>query len=386
MNNKEITILKYHLKLAGGLEKQTEGIIQRCLDKNYKVSLITTKTKNSLPLNHSSFLTFHFVKNFTFLNFFKILFFDLKASSIIKKKKPKISLAMDRTTNQTHIRTGNGIHKAYLEKRKKYFGFWDHLLGIVRPFNHLILYLEKKAFKNPSLKTIITNSQMVKDEILKFYKIPASKITVIHNGTSLKYSQKFFQDSLVKKNEIAKKLNINPHKYNFLFIGNGYKRKGLKILLTATSLLKKKYDNFNLLIVGKEKKINKYKQYAKKIGLTNHALFFGEQQNTMSFYQIADSFVQPSYYDPFANTTIEALSMGLFTISSQENGGKEIINKKNGLIIKDLLNAAEIAHCLEKALKNPKTEKTATVIRNSVNHLDISYQQDKIIETILNDD
>ena len=46
------------------------------------------------------------------------------------------------------------------------------------------------------------------------------------------------------------------------------------------------------------------------------------------FYQMADALVIPSFYDPFANVTVEALAMGLFVLSSKHNGGPEILTKK----------------------------------------------------------
>ena len=386
MTKEEISILKYHFNVLGGLEKQTNSIVTELLNKGYKVTVITTKPKSPILDVSSSEINFHFVKIRTFFSFFKILLFELKTSSLVKKNRPKIILGIDRTTAQTHIRAGNGTHKAYLEKRKKYFGFLDYISCITNPLHLLILHIEKKAFESSFLQKIITNSEMVKSEILKFYKVDPSKINVIHNGTAWEKLQKSFEESFSEKIKIAGKLKIDPNKYNFLFIGNGYKRKGLNSLLKASSILKKKNNEFNLLIIGKDKNIKKYKKYANSLGLAGNAIFFGEQKNVLPFYQIADAFVQPSYYDPFANTTVEALAMGVFTITSKENGGKEIINNENGIIIDDLLNDEDTALCLEKAIKTPKSQERALIIRNSVKHLELSTQLDKVIKTLLNND
>ncbi len=54
------------------------------------------------------------------------------------------------------------------------------------------------------------------------------------------------------------------------------------------------------------------------------------------FYQLADALAIPSFYDPFANVTVEALAMGLFVVSSRSNGGFEILDPSKGIIIENL--------------------------------------------------
>ena len=44
----------------------------------------------------------------------------------------------------------------------------------------------------------------------------------------------------------------------------------------------------------------------------------GYPDNVLKFYKIADCLVIPSFYDPFANVTVEALAMGVFVITSNE--------------------------------------------------------------------
>jgi UDP-glucose:(heptosyl)LPS alpha-1,3-glucosyltransferase len=376
--SKKIAILKNTFNSYGGLEKQTNLIAKAFLEKGFCVSIVTTKPKNinNLPAD----INFHFMKKWAFFSFFKILFFERQTASWIKKNKPEIILGIDRTTKQTHIRAGNGVHKAYLQNRKKYFSMFNYLICKINPLHHLVLKIEKKAFESSFLKKIIVNSYMVKTQILKYYHLSSSKIKVVHNGVQWKDLEKDCLASIEKKIKISKELNIDPQKHNFLFVGNGYKRKGLLVLLKAASALKNK--DFNILIIGKDKKIKKYKKYAKELSLEKNTFFFEKQKNITPFYQIADTFVLPTYYDPFANTTVEALAMGLYTITSKENGAHEIINEKNGIIIENLLDFNEITDILTKAMIKNKTLKSILNIRNTIKHLDISNQLNKIIKII----
>jgi UDP-glucose:(heptosyl)LPS alpha-1,3-glucosyltransferase len=98
------------------------------------------------------------------------------------------------------------------------------------------------------------------------------------------------------------------------------------------------------------------------------------------FYQMADVLVIPSFYDPFANVTIEALAMGLFIVSSKHNGGHEIITKENGTVIENLLHIDSLSHALENCLNHPKTTMSANRIRQSVAHLDFSTQLKELMK------
>lgn len=367
------------LSASGGLEKQTNLIINALIKRGFIIHFVTTRPKFNLPLQEN--ISFNFVKRWPLFSFFRILFFNIQANSWVKKNKPEIILGIDRTTNQTHIRAGNGVHRAYLEKRKKYFGFLDYLLNKLNPLHYLVLHIEKKAFENNDLKKIIVNSNMVKSEILKYYWVDPKKIEVIHNGVEWATCEKAFDRSFQDREEIAKKLNLDPSKFFFLFVGNGFKRKGLDKVLIALSEMAEK--NFHLLIVGKDKNLNKYKKFVNDIGLRSNVSFFGVQPSLELFYQLSDALILPSYYDPFANVTLEALSMGLFTITSKENGAHEIIDEENGIILNNLNDIQEIKKSLENAMKKKKNYQNAKKIRDSVKHLDVPSYLDKFIDTLL---
>lgn len=383
MTKKNIAIVKMNLSASGGLEKQTNLIVNALTQKGFSISFITTKPKSALPFQEK--ISFHFVKRWPLFSFLRILFFNAGANRWVKKNRPDITLGIDRTTNQTHIRAGNGVHRAYLENRKKYFGLFDFVINKLNPLHYLVLYIEKKAFQNRELKKIIVNSNMVKSEIIKHYNIDPKKIAVIHNGVEWEKNKIAFERSFEVKNTLAKNLQLNPSKFTFLFVGNGFKRKGLDKVLQAASLIKNKND-FQLIIVGKDKNIAKYKKYAATLGLKPNIFFFGLQPSLETFYQISDCLILPSYYDPFANVTLEALSMGLFTITSKENGAHEIIDEENGLIINDLNNINEILSCIVKAMEKKKRVESAKKIRDSVKHLDASFYLEKIIDTLITDE
>ncbi len=365
----EITILKYSFNPLGGLEKQALLISEHLLKQGLNVTILTT-SKQNFPKGVIPF----FIHKGPPLSFFRLFYWHIRSKFFIKKTKPSLVLALDRTTSQTHIRAGNGVHKAYLENKKKYTGILKNLLDFFNPLNMLINYLEKKAFLTSK---IIVNSNMVKDEIIKYYSTPRDKIFVIHNGVEWEKNKESFDKWPEKKLGLLKKLSLNE-KPIFLFCGNGYERKGLTLLLKALSLIKQ---DFHLLIIGKDKKQKKFQQLAASLKLENKTTFLGFQKDLLPYYQLADTFVLPSYYDPFANTTLESLSLGLFNITSKQNGAHEIINKENGIVLESL-DVSSLHLALLEALKYQKLKK-ALLVRNSIKHLDIKNQLKELEKVFL---
>lgn len=361
----KVALLISRYNCIGGLEKSTKALWHAFEKRGCKVTILTTGEKSCEPnvtvLGKSSSWSYYHLNHF-----------DQLCKDWLQKNPQDIVFGMERTTTQTHLRAGSGVHKVYLHRRAQQDSFFKKLSFSINPLHLSLLSKEKKAFEDPSLKVLFTNSQMVAHEILENYQVDPSKIAVVHNGVQWHEWQTQFDHSQQVRKE-------GP--FHLLFIGNGYQRKGLAFLLQALSLRKQK--NFVLSIVGKEKNISFYKKMTAKLGLSDVVTFFGPQKNLFPFYTKADALVIPSLYDPFANVTVEASAMGLFVVSSAYNGGHEVLTPNNGVVIENLFNPESVAHALEFAFARPKTKESAQSIRNSVKGLDFSNQLDKIVNISL---
>ena len=416
-------ILKNQLNDDGGLEKQTFSICKAFSQKypgrqaqnkakdgnpepevQKKIVILTTKAKTNKKQKSNASSAFklknhflknlhlHLIKKLPVPHFLQLVYYNHQVKKYLKKHPHKLVLGLDKSTCQTHLRMGNGLHSFFLKQRRAYENFWKKLFLFFDPRHWTILWFEKKALLNPNLRKIITNSHMVKDQILTLYPAHEKKIKVVHNGIKWKKLKKNFQASFQKRSAFLKEKNLNASEntHHFLFVGHGFKRKGLDILLQALSLLKQDQIShkteitktaWHLSIVGKDKQAKFYQKLAKKLGLEKNVTFFGRQKDCLSFYSICDTFVLPSYYDPFANTTLEALAMGVFTITSAYNGGKEVINPKNGYVMQTM-DPHELFLVLKNALSHPKTEASAEQIRLSVKHLEMDQQISLLIKEL----
>lgn len=377
MSKKNLFILKRNIHKKGGLEKYTLRSAIAFNEKGYNVTILSTNPSSNISFPN---IDLKYFKTNKWPGYRRMKDFDNFCQSFIEKNKPKIILGMDRNRHQTHIRAGNGVHICYLQSRKLTDNYFKIRSFAYNPLHRYILDLEKKAFENPRVKKIITNSQMIKDQIHRYFTTPKEKVQVIHNGVEWHEMKKSFDSSIEMRMQIAKKYLLDPSKRFLLFVGNGYRRKGLKQLLYGLSLTKEK--EYYLFILGKEKNISYYKKLSQKLHLEKKVLFLGAEKEIMPFYQASDILMLPTFYDPFANVTLEALAMGLYIVTSHFNGAKEILSDKSGMIFDDLLSPDAIAATIEKAMNHPKTPISAKNIRNSVSHLDFSHQMKKLIDCI----
>ena len=378
--NQTVYLLKQRLGNLGGLEKYTWRIAHAFAKRNCPITILTSdpiEQAHDHPLIHFRALNCRYK-----LSVLRLQEFDKKVRHYLADNPSNIVFGMDRTRSQTHLRLGSGIHRAFLQTRHYTDSFFKQIVTPLNPLHRLILSIEKQSLENPKLRCLFTNSHMVKQEVLSYYKVDPSKIHVIHNGVEWYELQKEFDTWVERKPTIASNIHLDPTTYHFLFIGNGYQRKGLDVLLQALALLGK--EDFHLSVLGKEKKLSTYIDKTKKLGLAKKVSFYGQRSDVRKFYQLCDCLVIPSFYDPFANVTVEALAMGLFVISSKSNGGHEVLTPSNGLILDTLLDPTCLASALKKALSTPKTWVNSQSLRSSVKHLDFSSQTTSLVDISLN--
>lgn len=371
---KHVVLLKSQVRSKGGLEKSASRIAKAFAERGARVSVLTTGTNSHIEGE----ISVHATKPPIWPPFFRMEHFDRFVADWLKKNPADLIFGMDRNRFQTHFRAGNGVHDAYLKSRILTEGKWKYYSCLLNPMHRKILDIEKKAFENPSLKKLFTNSHMVKQQILERFSTDPEKIQVIHNGVEWHEMEGDFNVWSEKREELLRARALPSDAFHLLFIGNGYLRKGLLQLLAAIAELKTA--DIHLSVIGKESHLGLYQAAARKLGIGARVHFFGPQVDTRPFYQYADALAIPSFYDPFANVTVEALAMGLFVISSKFNGGSEILTPECGVVIDELQSKSSVAEALRIALNHSKTKKSARVRRLLVERLDFSHQMRALIE------
>ncbi len=214
--------------------------------------------------------------------------------------------SLERVWECDAYRAGDGVHAAWLQRRATFEPWWKPLFRRLQRKHHELTRLERTLFTGGA-KRIITNSQMVRDEITARFQTPAHRITVIHNGIPPTQPQPETREPL------RKKLHLAPDRFTLLFTGSGWERKGLRFAIGALPA------NTTLLVAGAGKRDN--------LPDMDSVQFLGPQSRTEidQLLTAADAFILPTLYEPFSNACLEALAAGLPVITTTANGFAEII-------------------------------------------------------------
>jgi UDP-glucose:(heptosyl)LPS alpha-1,3-glucosyltransferase len=162
---------------------------------------------------------------------------------------------------------------------------------------------------------------MVREEIRRGFRIEPEKLHVIYNGIDL---EQFHPRLRARLRDVTRaELACGPDETLFLFVGSGFARKGLDAAIQALAQARNR--SFRLVVAGRDREENFYRDLSAKAGIGDRVRFLGGREDVRPLYAAADCFILPSRYDPFPNTGLEALAMGLPSIVSSSCGAAEVV-------------------------------------------------------------
>lgn len=371
-------IIKSNYTPYGGGEKYTTRLINAFVKRGITVDVITAEPVRWEKISpHVNWVT---LRQFRHNNLLRLHSFNSSVNRYCKTAQYNFVLGMDRTDYQTHLRAGGGCHAAWLDRRCAESSFLNCLSFRLNPFHRMMLRIEKNAFLSDNLERIFCNSFLVRDEMLRYYPATAGKLIVVHNGVEWNEFSGVFEQGLRDRDRLRSELSLRSEMFYFLHVGSGYERKGVAKTIEALTMLPKKT---GLIVVGKDKHEQRYRKQANRLGLSARVIFCGPQKNIIPFYQSADAFVLPTIYDPFSNASLEAMAMGLYTVTSNANGCSEVIQEGAGSIIRDLKKIGSVAEAMRSAMQ---AHFSKTEVRESVRHLEFEGQLGKIVDSCLSKD
>lgn len=312
-----MALVRQRYQSDGGAERFVSGLMPLLNSQGMDVTLVTRSwnLESSQPMLRCD--------PFYVGSLWRDAGFALSVCRALKKQTFDLVQSHERIACCDIYRAGDGVHREWLVQRARTLGFWGRLRLALNPYHTYVKWAEKKLFYSPRLHAVICNSQMVKDEIVRYFSFPEDKLHVIHNGVN---GNQFNPELQVFRSSIRARHAIPADATVFLFVGSGFERKGVPMLLEVMARLPA---SAHLLVVGRDKNLRRYIARTEKLLLQDRVHFAGAQQDVRPYYGAADAFVLPALYDPFPNAVLEALASGLPAITSSKCGVVEIIERNN---------------------------------------------------------
>lgn len=130
---------------------------------------------------------------------------------------------------------------------------------------------------------------------------------------------------------------FSKDKLNILFVGRLEKRKGLGYLISACAILKKKFTDFRLIVVGPGTRLRPgYQEQARELNLDDIVFTdFVTDAELPDYYRTADIFCAPATGgESFGIVLLEAMACGKPVIASNIEGYATVLdNNEEGLLV-----------------------------------------------------
>lgn len=190
-------------------------------------------------------------------------------------------------------------------------------------------------------KVILVDSEYVKEDIVKTYKIRRNKITVAHLAGEAAYKRARVD---------LEKFGINKP---FLFYtGNAYPHKNLERLILAFGKMTTKYMlDYQLVIGGKKDDFHQgLEEEVKASGLSDRVIFTGfvSDAELAGLYKSASLYILPSLSEGFGLPGLEAMSYGLPVVSSNATCLPEVLG--DAAVYFDPKNVSDMAKVISETL------------------------------------
>ena len=190
------------------------------------------------------------------------------------------------------------------------------------------LRLTDEQFRSflPRVSKIICPSQSTVNDLQKYFHVDNEKIQLIYQGVDKNLFRLLDQTEKISAKNILKARGIdNPF---ILFVGTIEPRKNLKNLLRAfAQCRRKKSFTGDLVVIGKLGwKSQDIPRLIQDLGIQKYVKFLGfvPDRELCWFYNLAEVFVFPSYYEGFGYPLVEAFCCGAAVVTSTVSSCPEI--------------------------------------------------------------
>ena len=224
---------------------------------------------------------------------------------------------------------------------------------------------------------IMVNSEEIAQDLIKYCKIPPSRIRVIPNSIDTD----LFQPKSVKKEQ----LGLNPEENILLFVGNVFRLKGIYDLFDALPKLLAKEPDTHLIIIGsihgdEQQYLSNYIKERKiqdNISILEHM----PQDELIKYYSVADVFVFPSLSEGSPRAVQEAIACGCPVVATNIAGINLLDRNQEYISFVNIKSPNEISEQILKLIGDSNLRKVTS--KKGINHIKQEFSDQRIAAQII---
>ncbi len=333
----------------GGLELYAHKLIEGLLDKGVRVTVICQSIESELKHPNLAFIEFDKPpKGLSKAQRVQQLFDS--ANEALKKHGGSFSLVHSQHL-PTELANVVTFHNHTVGRLSEVGKGWERALNDFK-VNFAPAYKLRDKFDGVLCRTadcLIFVSKRMQEDYYKRYNLSsasaqakeAKSYVVAYPGASLPP----VDETITAKSERSSGI------FTFLFVGKGFRKKGLDVLFESCAHLRRNGKNFRLIIAGlKERPLDKLRLTA--LNISENVEYLGFQKDMAAVYARAQSIILPSRIEPFGMAPVQAMTFGLVPIVSSVTGVCEVLHDgEDALFLKDHLNSVELAAQMQRLME-----------------------------------
>jgi glycosyltransferase involved in cell wall biosynthesis len=201
--------------------------------------------------------------------------------------------------------------------------------------------------------------------------INPAKATVIYNALPLKASLPIGD---AERQRVRASFGAGPDDIVFLFCGRFEKQKGVDILLQAVALVKVAA-SFKVVLCGTGELEDALRSLAIDLGIQDHMVWLGWQQDLRGFYEAADVYVMPSRWETFGLVFLEAMNYSLPILSTRTQAIPEVVENNVSGLLSINEDARGLAKNMEKLIMHAELRHQLGMQGHQRLHARFSYEK-----------
>ncbi|MFF2497412.1 glycosyltransferase [Peribacillus sp. NPDC058075] len=309
MKKKKVVLLITGL-YYGGMER-VAFIAHSLLKEQYDVSVVTLYAKEADYKPEFKYIDLNCPPKSN--KFLKLLNIVKRTHAVRKMKKeinPDIVMSFGTSANFANV-SSKGKEKVVVGIRS-----YDWLTDYFANYS-----IDKWVYNRADL--VVSVSKVIAEKAESVFHIEKSKSKVLYNPYDVEYIRK-------KAEEQITEIDIPKNGKIVISVGRLVNQKGFNHLIKAFSQVLNDIPDALLLIVGHGDKDSKLRKLISDLGLEDHVVLLGGQDNPYKFMKMANLYVLSSITEGFPNAMVEAMSVGLPVVAVDcKSGPREILSLSN---------------------------------------------------------
>lgn len=353
--------------LSSGVQRKVMEEAKLLLAQGYEVHIIAEKINKKMVRNIGAKPVKTFKYPFSGLK--RRLFHAIQVQKYIDKNSFDLVIGHGDIIEQDICYIHNCVHLAHEKIHQKSLPA-DHEVGVIH----------SEILKKQKFKTLVCNSNLMKNDLITRFGIDANRVKVIYpefnvNAFSLdgkKDNWLYIRDKYaILETDIV---------VGLITSGN-FKKRNVELLIKTASRFPK---NIKFLIAGKNKD-QSYQETVNSLGLEGQVIFAPSIANVEAYYHAVDIFVLPAFIEEFGRSVLEAMSLKLPVVVGQAVGSSELLTGKSAdYILKDL-SEDELFSKLTELITSEDLRSELGELNQKLAGACSSLEQDKKLKNLIED-